>query len=62
MYRAHDCAGGVFFVEAELGVVVDVDGEHAHLVGVVWGDCRHDDFVDGTGENEASVVVGVFAD
>lgn len=55
-------ARGILLAETELGVVVDVDREDAHFVGAVGADVGHDHFVDGAGEHEAPVVIGVLAD
>lgn len=54
--------GSILFAETEFGVFVDVDGEDADGIGAVGGDFGHDYFIDGAGEHEAAVIVGVFAD
>ena len=56
------CLGGVLLGQAELGAVVHVGRVEAHAVGAVGAYVGHDDFVDGAGEDEAAVVVGVLAD
>jgi len=54
--------GSVGFVEAEFGVVVDVDRVYAHFFGAVCAYFCHNYLVDSAGEHEAAVIVGVFAD
>ena len=54
--------GFVLLAQAELRIGVQIDGVGAHAVGAVGADHRRDAAVDGTREDEAAVVVGVFAD
>ena len=53
--------GGVFFVEAEFDIIVDIDRKYPDLVSAVGLDLGHDAFVDSSGENKSAVVVGVLA-
>ena len=52
----------IFLVHAKLAIVLLIDGVGANLVGAVEADAGVDARVDGTRENEATIVVSVFAD
>ena len=53
--------GKVLLIEAKLLIVFFVNGISAHLVGTVEADAGIHARVDGAREDEAAVVVGVFA-
>ena len=53
---------GIFLLEAELHIFVDIDGEDSDFLKPVGTDHGHDDLVDSTREYEPAVVVGVLAD
>ena len=55
------CLRCVFFAEAELYIIVQVDGESANFVRPVRFDFGYHAFINGTGENETAIVVGVLA-
>jgi hypothetical protein len=52
----------VFFAEAEFDIVFHVDGVGADAVGAVGANLEGDALLDGSGEDEGAVVVGVFTD
>ena len=54
--------GAFVVVERELHVVLEVDGVGAYLAGAVGLDFSNHALLNGAGEHETAVVVGVFAD
>ena len=51
----------VFFVHAEFGIFVIINGVGTNFIGTVEADASEDALVDGARKDEATIIVGVLA-